>query len=473
MSYLHPNPANQTQSGGTQVVILSGSSSTVGIVGSVGGTTLADVNSNVNVDNLSVGTDALATQALIYGYNLANDQWTRIYSVPMRSGISSTVMPVSGFALLTTSRIAGPQGDVADVWAGDDDDMFEKDPLLQTAGRMYGLANENGASGRTWVRIGATASGQGISGIAHKLAVAFSGDPVSISGQPVSVSISGIAINVSGNVVNVSGQAASVSGNMVSVSGQPANISGNVVYLTSGKNEIQITQGGNIAQVAANTSGDNVSTSDDVLATRAQGFSYYDASGVWTRNRSIDVDEQNYSGFVPVVNIGFQGRVANIDEADNVDTETVNENRLETQTNIHAYNEATSGFARLRAVAVSGDAVSGSFALLVTTPQLSGKRFPAFAIRDDTGIANILSTITDSLIGTTPLSTAAFNIGFDQVTDEWKRLRVTASGQGMSGIVHRLAVAISGDSVSVSGNMVSVSGQPANVSGNVVRIGEG
>ena len=41
--------------------------------------------------------------------------------------------------------------------------------------------------------------------------------------------------------------------------------------------------------------------------------------------------------------------------------------------------------------------------------------------------------------------TQTFIHGYDTVSNSWSRLRITASGQGISGVLHKLVVAFSGD----------------------------
>src|SRR5688500_15002736 len=93
---------------------------------------------------------------------------------------------------------------------------------------------------------------------------------------------------------------------------------------------------------------------------------------------------------------------------------------------------------------------------------------PDLYVNIQDGGSDSISTTVDGLAST------SFTRGYDQVTNQWKRVRVTASGQGMSGIVHKLPVAFSGDVVSISGQPVSISGQTVvasvvtNISGQTV-----
>ena len=106
-------------------------------------------------------------------------------------------------------------------------------------------------------------SGEPLSGIPHKLVVAFSGDNViaAISGQPVVAQISGqqIVAKISGETINIQG-GVSVSGNVViaKVSGEShivtsgtVTISGQNVNITSG--QVQVMSGSLVAKISGET----------------------------------------------------------------------------------------------------------------------------------------------------------------------------------------------------------------------------
>ena len=259
MSIIAPNPANQDLnqfiSGGQIVVPVSGMLP-VGIIGSVGSTTFVDVNSSTGADNISTGDDTLATRAFNLGYNLDNDQWTRLYSISYNSGDHVRAsLPTSGFALFGMSNIVGTLGDVAEVWSANDDNMFDTDNVLQVGARMYGFL-EKGTSG-VWPRLRAVAFDQDMSGV----------------GMPTS----GFVLATASLIVD---------------------------------------QGGRIANVST-PGNDSKPTTEAALDVNSLLHGYYRASGAWGRiSTAFSSGDGNgdiyYSGHALVVSMGDAGYLAHV-----------------------------------------------------------------------------------------------------------------------------------------------------------------
>lgn len=300
---------------------------------------------------------------------------------------------------------------------------------------------------------------------------------VQMSGQLVAVS-GIVGANVSGNAVRTSGEmsrpqffdpsgaqwldpwtsASGVHRLLVAISGETVvasvttNISGQTVYLASGQNDVQIS--GQLVAVSgvvgANVSGNTI---------RNQ---FFDPSGAtW-------LDAWMSASGVHRLLVAISGETVVASVTTNISGQTVYLASGNNDVQISGQLVAVSG---LIGTSVSGNMVSIS-GQVVTASGIS------VVITDLTNSATVNTNYSDSMSTTdNPLVVRAGLAGYDQVTDQFKRVRVTASGEGMSGILHRLAVAVSGDPVSISGqpvsisgNMVSVSGQPVSVSGNAVAI---
>ena len=119
---------------------------------------------------------------------------------------------------------------------------------------------------------------------------------------------------------------------------------------------------------------------------------------------------------------------ANVLDPD-TDTRAIGNNSLSVLNYNYGYNEAADSFARLRVVPTSGglgSAISGSFALLVTTPQLSGNNYPLVGIRDEDRVVNVsLPNIDGKSIDSNSLDTVCFLYGFDS---DWSRIGVNPHG---------------------------------------------
>jgi hypothetical protein len=118
-------------------------------------------------------------------------------------------------------------------------------------------------------------------------------------------------------------------------------------------------------------------------------------------------------------------------------------------------------------VAISGDPVSVSGQVV----RISGQTAAIGGIQDSATANLTFVSNTDAQNPTiNSVPNAAYNYGYDLITDRWKRLRITASGQGISGVTNKLIVALSGDPVSVSGNAVAMSGQTVSLFGETVAV---
>lgn len=324
-------------------------------------------------------------------------------------------------------------------------------------------------SGATWNEIFVDTSGGhrvkvAISGDTVQIAggVSVSGNMVSISGQPVSVSgnvvnISGLPVSVSGNMVSISGQPVSVSGNMVSVSGQAVSVSGNAVRTSGEKTRLQAfdPSGSTWNDLIVNQSGGNVLRVDAGainVASNVSGNVVYLTSG---QNAVQNSGQTVY----PVSGKAFTF-------AFDPSGQTWNELWV-----------SQSGGHDLRIFGSLSANVSGNVVYLVsgqnnvqmsgqTVYLTSGKNDVRLIDSDSADIARVFAPTSDDFL-TTGLMTLSQNFGYDPVSNLFVRLRVTASGQGLSGVNHKLIVGISGDPVSVSGQAVTVSGNVVNTSGMV------
>lgn len=399
------------------------------------------------------------------------------------------------------------------------DNQGTGDASLSTFDHLYGYNKEL----NTWPSLNVTASGHAISGLVHKLIVGFSGDPVTISGNAVLISgqlvaVSGtVAASVSGNMVSISGQPVSVSGNVV-VASVTTNISGQTVYTASGKNDVQISgetiiisDGSNIPTVTTATPG--ITPLGQFLQTVAVGFGYdtgqsslerfmvtssgKSISGIHNKLvvtfsgdsiiGSVSGNAVSISGQLVAVSgtvaasvsgnmvsisgqaVSVSGNVVVASVTTNISGQTVYlaSGNNDVQISGQVVEPISGGLSRLHALDLSGN----QWLPLATTA--SGKNRLAISIYDVANTNSVtVGSAADGESNSAALKTRALLEGYDTVNDQFVRARVTASGQGMSGIQHKLAVTFSGDSIigSVSGNMVSVSGQPALISGQLVAV---
>lgn len=390
--------------------------------------------------------------------------------------------------------------------------------IYPVSGKSYNQAFD--ASGATWNDIWVSQSGGhrvlvAISGETVSASTSVSGNAVLVSGQLVAVSgligtsVSGNAIRISGQTVisEISGQTivvpfTSVSGNMVSISGQAVSISGNVVvasvttnisgqvvYLVSGNNAVQIsgqTVVTSVSGIALNISGNTVYLTSG--QNQVQLYAY-DPSGDALRPLIVNASGGNIlrvdAGAIQV-SANVSGNVVYLTSGQNpvqISGEAV---RISGQ--LVAVSGTVAASVSGNMVSISGQpvSVSGNVVVASVTTNISGQVVylvsgqnpvqmsgQAIRIGDATiaEFANVLDTVNDSVTpGLNSVGAAAIMLGYNQTDDVLTRVRVTSSGQGISGVEHRLIVAFSGDPVSVSGNMVSVSGQAVSVSGNMVSV---
>lgn len=254
MSYLHPNPANQSTpvSISGQPVLISGQTVVASVTTNISGQTVylvsgqnpvqlyafdpsgnalrplivnqsggnvlrvdagaINVTSNISGQTVylvsghneviaNVNTTTNISGQIVYLVSGQNDvqmsgQTVRIASVSgdLINAIrpySGVAIPTSGFALLTKSIIMDNEGEIPVVNATDADSFITSDKALMTHARLFGYD----ITQDRFARLRVTSSGQGVSGINHRLVVAFSGDPVSISGQAIRL-VSGDTISV-------------------------------------------------------------------------------------------------------------------------------------------------------------------------------------------------------------------------------------------------------------------------------------
>lgn len=215
---------------------------------------------------LNAGTNGLTAYSYIYGHTPLSGRMAGLQLTESGQEISGIhhklVVAFSGDIVQIGE--AGAAGILANIGNDASYELQNDDNGLTTYGFMYGQMPISGQMGA----LQTTASGQGISGIFHKLVVTFSGD--SIIG--------------------------SVSGNMVSVSGQPVNVSGNVV---------DIGAAGNVA-VVNSTLTDNMTNSDNALGVRANLMGYNESVNDWARIR-ITQSGQGISGTAHKLVVAFSG----------------------------------------------------------------------------------------------------------------------------------------------------------------------
>ena len=339
-----------------------------------------------------------------------------------------------------------------------------------------------------------------------------------ISGQPVqstvSIDLSGfsIASNVSGNVVyltsgqnnvQMSGQTvylasgfneiagsftANISGQPVSISGQTVvasvttNISGQVVYLVSGQNNVQIS--GQTVQIAGgvstSVSGNVVvvpSTSVSGNAVRISGETIQIAGGINVSGSPVRVSGETVYLVSGQNNVQISGQLVNV--IGTVGTSVSGNVIVVPFTSVSGNQTAISGqvvylVSGQNSVQISGQTVTvaGTVGTSISGNMVSISGQPVL-----TSVSgNMVSTsgqpspISGQIVYLTSGQNTISNYGFIDASGQLTQLRVTQSGQLISGIPHKLVVTFSGESIigSVSGNMVSVSGQPARISGQTV-----
>lgn len=455
----------------------------VGVASS--GRKMAETN-RYGFDDGNENDQRLLTLSAMQAYDFSDFVVARLKVLRIGSGQTEVEMPVSGFdhALYTASVITSAHGVPAEVWEASDDDMFDSDQVLQAGARLYGFTPK-GASG-VWPRVRLTQSGQGISGIPHRLVVAFSGDIAQIGqGGNVAQVDGGLSdsranadptLNVQSRMMGLdqtdndwvriratsSGQGISGIPHrlIVAFSGDPVTISGQ---------SVQITEAGDI--VSVNTSlNDSMSNGDNTLSTRANLLGYQRQSGEWSRldafqfiSGDVVSDTSGHFGLLTAsVIMSDNGAIAGINQTY---TDSENEQSLITSAFAHGWNDGESGWSRLR-VTQSGKGVSGIAHRLVVA--FSGD---IVQLAEGTSIAAVNDIASpNETNNTNSLVTTSFNYG--RLNDEANQgaMYVTASGQGVSGIIHRLVVAFSGDNVFEHGSALITNPmrQATNASGGVI-----
>lgn len=250
---------------------------------------------------------------------------------------------------------------------------------------------------------------------------------VTIAGGSITASISGdtVIAKISGETLIVNNSGSTV---IAKVSGEPV-----ALWQASGRNGIYITDqsGATPARVFITTS--DAETNSNVIAVGA----YLYATRVTGFHARLKATESGVpmSGVGYKLAVDFSGAVATI--SGNAVTTSISGN----------------------AITASGDTyiakVSGEVMKLMNSGAV------AIGQTSNTATCNLKTPNNDvqdpALIG---LSVVSFQHGFREAsTSGWARLRVTESGQGMSGINYKLAVDFSGAVATVSGNAVNMAAQ--------------
>ncbi len=268
-------------------------------------------------------------------------------------------------------------------------------------------------SGQTWNDIWVNNSGQ------HRLLVSLP--------SPQAVNVSGNIVNISGNAVSISGESVVVTSGQVQILSGVVTISGNVVSVSGG---------------VVKVSGEVIRISEESGRATAQLFAY-DLSGLSWRPIGVDVSGGSSLKIAGSFSASISGQPVNVTSGQVQVMSGILVALTSGQSNV-----ITSG-----TVTISGQNVnvtSGQFQLL------SGK----------------VEITSGSILAKTSGETN--RLSFLEVSGTFVNPYVTQSGKGISGIPHKLVVALSGDPVTVSGNVVitSVSGNvlSVSVSGNVITV---
>ena len=363
-------------------------------------------------------------------------------------------------------------------------------------------------------------SGQTVS-IAGTVPVSASGNVVQISGQTVSVTGT-LSSNVSGNVVRVSGEtvsvsgvvsitgpvSTSVSGNAVKISGETivvtgVNVSGNTVSLSDiSGNAIETLSVGGQNYVKAWISGQAVTTTVNTTTNISGQYVYLSASGTTNHvdadtltsdlrsaNRvglatmstlwGYDADSARFSR-VRVTSSGtprpyallaaISGEPVRVSgEAVKISGETVSiAGTVAVTTNVSGNTTRISDTSGLpiETISFGGDRyikawISGQAVTTTvnTTTNISGQLIYLSA-SGTTSHADVVSAASD-VKATTRLGLATVSMlhGFNEDSNNWSRIRVTASGG------FKLIATVSGDPVQTSGQSVRLT----DVSGNAIE----
>ena len=384
-----------------------------------------------------------------------------IVNISGQASVSGNMVSISGQPIRNSGQMVSVSGIVAAKVSGETITISNTGFLTTTlSGNMVSISgqpvvasvttNISGQvvqiSGQTVVAsVTTNISGQTVVSEVSGQALRVSGSMVAISGQPVLISgqtvVASVTTNISGQVVlisgqtvvasvttnisgqtvvaevsgqlvltSVSGQMAAISGQAVQISGQTLNVStsGQVAYLVSGNNPVQIS--GEAVRISGQTlavSGSIALNAGTIVLTTVSGN---------VVNISGNVVATSISGNI----VNVSGQVASVSVSGNMVTVSGQPASISGQTVL---------------ANVSGNfSTSGNFMIIGETTT--------------TDTANI-TTAGDLAGGTLSLTTVSYMQAWEDTSAQFKRIRVTASGaQGISGAVHKLIVAFSGDPVS-------------------------
>ncbi len=270
---------------------------------------------------------------------------------------------------------------------------------------------------------------------------------VNISGQAVTTSISGQSVNtsVSGNVITSSGDTyiAKVSGEIIAfwrASGM------NAVYISavSGTTALSLFNWGSLDGNAANSA--------TAIAAASTLFGIDEVAGTLGRLRVTASGSAGSSGGTRFkLLVSCSGDPVNI--SGNTITTSISGNSVLT----------ISG----SVVGVSGETIITSISGNVVQIRTSGgsPAIPIIIQNSGGALFTINSPNTDARsVGQNAIEMENYNMGFNESSGLWSRLRITASGVGgISGIGTKLIVDFSGAVATISGNAVTTS-----ISGNAV-----
>lgn len=330
-----------------------------------------------------------------------------------------------------------------------------------------------------------------------------------ISGQPVLSSVSGNVVRISGSV-KVSGESIrvyaydasgdtfnplriDVSGGhrlqvqaQTSVSGQTVRISGETLSLPATQEIVARVSGQEVVlppatmsglTVLSRISGQVVRMSGETVSLPANTSVIAKVSGeaILISGQTVLVPLTSISGNV----VNISGQTVNASVTTNISGQVVylvsgnNDVQISGQSVITSVSGNMVSISGQPVVASVTTNISGQTVVAEVSGQVVNASGNAIRIGDNVGssIANVLALNADGRgAANIGLVGASWIHGYDSTVGTWSRVRVTSSGQGVSGQVHRLVVALSGDPVSVSGQAVSTSGNVAAISGQAVLI---
>src|SRR5215510_222135 len=466
-----------------------------------------DFKLKVAVSGQPVNVSGNTVVALISGQTVVANVVTNIsgQTVYLTSGqnnvqVSGQNVQITGQAIvMTTSGGTALSSFVGNVGEGF---TFATNNMLGNLSENYGFDE---AAGR-WNRLRLTASGSAASasGTQFRLIVAVSGEPVQVSGQSVRLPNDGV-----NNVVQISGQTVNAN---VSVQ---TNVSGNVVYLTSGQNNAQISgqtirvqafdpSGQTYRDLIVNQSGGNVLRVDAGainVASNISGQVVYlvsgkndvQMSGQQVRLQAFDPSGQTWRDLIVNQSGGnvLRADVGAINVASNISGQVIY--LVSGQNNVQMSGQSV----RLpndgvnNVVSISGQTVvasvttniSGQTVYLTSgqnSVQISGQTVQiAGGVSVSGNVIYLVSGQNNVQISGQTVTVANPSVSGNVVYLISGQNNVQISGQTVHAEVSGESIRISGqtvylisgqNNVQTSGQMAAVSGQPIGISGQVVQI---